>query len=208
MDYETLSDEELVRLWAAGDSLAGRVLVARHYARVDQFFRRKIGKEHCEDLTHATFLAVQEGLARFRGESTFRGWLFGIARNRLLHHLRDNGRDQRRFDPDEHSVADLDPSPATLLDVEERHRLLLAALRRLAVDVQLMLELHYWEKMPIAEIATIVDKPANTVRTQMRRGRLRLEELMDELAESPEELETTRSGLEGWAERVQQECRD
>jgi RNA polymerase sigma-70 factor (ECF subfamily) len=90
--------------------------------------------------------------------------------------------------------------------MKQQHRLLLAALRRLSLDDQVMLELHYWDDMKIEDIAKVVEKPINTVKTRMRRARLRLEELMDELAESREELETTRSGLEGWAERVRQEC--
>jgi RNA polymerase sigma factor (sigma-70 family) len=204
----TASDDDLRLAWAGGDQRSGAVLVQRYYARVDRFFRFKVGDERCVDLTQATFLAVQEGLSRFRGESSLCTWLFGIARNKLLHHLRDHGRDRQRFDPDHDSVADLDPSPATFVEVEQRQRLLLAALRRLTLDDQMMLELHYWERMSIAEIAEVVNRPINTVKTRMRRGRQRLEELMNELAESQEELESTRSGLGGWAERIRHECAD
>jgi RNA polymerase sigma factor (sigma-70 family) len=204
----TPSDDDLWRAWASGEQRAGATLVQRHYARVDLFFRFKVGEQQCVDLTQATFLAVQEALPRFRGDSSFRTWLFGIARNKLLVHLRAHGRDKQRFDPDANSVADLDPSPATFMDSKQHRRLLLAALRRLPLDDQLMLELHYWEHMKVEEIAGVVARPINTVKTRMRRARLRLEELMDEFAESQDELETTRSGLEGWAERVRQECGD
>jgi RNA polymerase sigma factor (sigma-70 family) len=206
----TPSDEDLLKAWTTGDPLAGATLVRRHFDRVDLFFRVKVGEERCVDLTQITFLAVQEAvrLGRFRGDSSFRTWLFGIARNKLLVHLRDGGLEQKRFDPDADSVADSDPSPVTIIDEKQHRRLLLAALRRLALDDQVMLELHYWEHMQIAEIAAVVDKPINTVKARMRRARLRLEELMDELADSQDELETTRSGLEGWAERVREECGD
>jgi RNA polymerase sigma-70 factor (ECF subfamily) len=85
---------------------------------------------------------------------------------------------------------------------------LLGALRRLPVDVQLMLELHYWESMRIAEIAKIVEKPINTVKTQMYRGRQQLDVLMAALAETPELLELAHSGLSGWAEQIRRECED
>jgi RNA polymerase sigma factor (sigma-70 family) len=200
------ADDELLRAWAEGNARAGATLVERHYDSVVRLFRFKVGEQQGWDLTQATFEAAQKALPSFRRDSSFRTWLFGVARNKLLNYMRSRGRDNQRFDPDASSVADLGPSPSTVLDAKQRDRLLLAALRRLPVDVQLMLELHYWEKLPIAEIAKIVEKPANTVKTQMRRGRQRLDELMAELAETPEHLETTRSGLEGWAERVRQEC--
>jgi RNA polymerase sigma-70 factor (ECF subfamily) len=199
----THSDEELCKLWAAGDKRAGATLVERNYESVDRFFRFKVG-EHGVDLTQATFLAAQESLSRKQSDSRFRPWLFGIARHKLLHYLSDH----EPVDSGVTSLHDLVPSPTTLIDREQRHRLLRVALRRLPLDVQMMLELHYWEQMPTAEIAEIVGKNANTVRTQMRRGRLRLEELMEELKNSQEELETTRSGLEGWAERVRRECEE
>ncbi len=202
----TSSDEDLCRAWSTGDGGSGQTLVKRHYASVDRFFRTKVGDQRCVDLTQATFLAAQEGISRFRGESKFRTWLFGIARNKLLVHLRDH-RDWR-IDTEEHSVEDAGFSPSTIIDRNQRIRLLLEALRRLPVDDQLMLELHYWEHIKVAEIAAIVEKPENTVKTRMKRAREQLYKLMGELAKSQEELETTRSGLDGWAERVRHECED
>jgi RNA polymerase sigma factor (sigma-70 family) len=187
-------DDELWRAWIAGDQRAGAELVERHYTCVDRFFRSKLGEHQGVDLTQATFLAVQESRGSFRGDSGFRTW---------------QGRDQQRIDPDASSIADLlDPPLAELLDAVQSNRLLLAALRRLPLDVQVMLELHYWEGMKVAEIAEVVSKPVNTVKTQMRRGRQRLEQLMDELKRSVEELESTLSGLDGWAKRVRRECED
>jgi RNA polymerase sigma factor (sigma-70 family) len=201
----TPSDDDLCNQWAAGDRRAGAILVERNFASVDRFFRFKVGV-HGVDLTQETFLAAQEGVTRKRSDSSFRPWLFGIARHKLLHFLSDGRRDVERFESGVTSLYDIDPSPITIIDKDQRDRLLLAALRRLPIDVQMMLELHYWEQVPIAEIAEIAEKPINTVKTQMRRGRKDLEDLMKKLATSEEELETSRSGLEGWAKRVRQEC--
>jgi RNA polymerase sigma factor (sigma-70 family) len=204
----TPSDDDLCKLWAAGDKRAGTMLVERNYESVDRFFRFKVGELHGPDLTQATFLAVQEGLTRKQAGSRFRPWLFGIARHKLLHHFRDGVVAKQRFDPDASSIADSGPSPSTLIAAGQRHRLLLAALQQLPVNVQVMLELHYWEEMKIDEIAEVVEKPPGTVRTHMRRGRLQLFEEMEKLAASPEDLETTRGGLEGWAERIRQDCQE
>jgi RNA polymerase sigma-70 factor (ECF subfamily) len=202
----TPSDEDLCLAWAAGNRRAGQTLSARYYANVSRFFRFKVGHHQAVDLTQATFLAAQEGITRKRTNSSFRSWLFGIARNKLLKHLRNRSRDQQRFDPEIGSIADFDQSPTILLHVEQRHRLLLAALRRLPFDVQVMIELHYWENLDYAEISEILGKPLSTIKTRMSRGRRHLDQLMVEMAHSKVELETTRGGLEGWAARVAREC--
>lgn len=201
----TAEDEELLHAWRAGDLRAGKQLVERYHSKIVRFFINKVGRLQAEELTQETFLAVQEGLARFRGESNFRSWLFGIARLRLLKHHHHQSRDQRRFDPEASSQPDIVRSPASVLEAEHHQRLLLSALRRLQVDDQIMLELHYWDELSIAEIAEVVGKPINTVKTRMRRGRLRLDELMAEMAESTEQLDETRSGLQGWAARIRNE---
>jgi RNA polymerase sigma-70 factor (ECF subfamily) len=57
---------------------------------------------------------------------------------------------------------------------DRAHQRLLQALRELPVDTQVMIELHYWEGLTLTEIAEVVGRPLNTVKTQLRRGRLRL----------------------------------
>ena len=203
-DTPTSSDTTLLSRWRSGDRRAGAQLLARHHPSVARFFLHKLGPD-CDDLVQATFLGLLEGIDRFRGEASFRTLLFAIARNKLLKHLRERSRDQRRFDPSRASIAGLEPSPVSLMAVQEQHKLLLTALRRLPIDTQLMLELHYWEKLPIKEIALVLDMPINTVKTRMRRGRLRLDAEMEALAASPEQLESTRRGLDGWAERLREE---
>jgi RNA polymerase sigma-70 factor (ECF subfamily) len=151
-----------------------------------------------------------EGVDRFRGDVDFRAYLFGIARNKLLRELRDRVRDRDRFelDPSKTTMAAVDPSPTAVMAAKLQHKLLLAALRQLPIDVQIMLELHYWEKMKIDDIALVLGKNRNTVRTRMKRGRERLEVEMARLAESPQELETTLGGLEKWAQRLRAEVGD
>jgi hypothetical protein len=104
-----------------------------------------------------TFLAAREGLQRLRFDSSFKTWLFGIACNKLLNHLNNRSRNQQRFDPDANSVAKSSPlhrrcwMPNTANGCCSR-------------------------RTTIADVARVVDKPVNTVKTQ-------LEELMREYEE-------------------------
>ena len=95
----TTDDQALLEAWRGGDEHAGRELVERHLPAVYRFFANKLGRD-VDDLVQQTFLALIEGRDRVREAAGFRGFLFGIARNKLLKHFRD--RDPL---PDEQSVA-------------------------------------------------------------------------------------------------------
>ena len=87
----------------------------------------------------------------------------------------------------------------------EQNLLLLRALRELPIDTQVMIELHYWEQLPVREIAEVMEVPVNTVKTRMFRGRKQLEALMEKLAASPEQLEATHDEFSAWAARLRDE---
>ena len=199
-----LDDEALLARWRAGERKAGATLFERHYQSVARFFAYKIGHDH-DDLIQATFLGLVEGVERFEGQGSFRAFLFAIARHKLLDFLAANARDRERFDPSKTSITDCEPSPTKLIMADERRRLLVTALRRLPLNVQIMLELHYWENMKIADIAAVFELPASTVKTRMRRGRQQLEGELEALARSPKQLADTLSGLETWAARLSEE---
>lgn len=205
--HDTMTDIELLDAWKANDQRAGAALFKRYYENIARFFGYRVGPD-CDDLVQETFLGLLTRYEHFRGDSSFRCYLFGIARNQLLQYIRDRVRDRERFDPGETSLAAMDPSPTLLLRVKDDQKLLLAALRRLPIDVQIMLELHYWEKMKIKDIARVLEKNENTVKIQMKRGREKLDAEMEALAESKAQLQTTISGLSKWAAQLREELND
>jgi RNA polymerase sigma-70 factor (ECF subfamily) len=204
---QTTSDEALLSAWRDGDQRAGELLFSRHLKSMARFFIPKVGHEQSEDLVQDTFLGLREGLDRFRGESSVRTLLYAIARNKLNYYFRQLTRDRARFvfDAGQTSLAAIGTTPTQRIAGAEQDRLLLQALRELPVDTQVMLELHYWEQIPVGEIATIVDQPINTVKARMYRGRRQLDAMMAKLADSPEQLRSTMDGLSAWAARLRDE---
>ena len=93
-------------------------------------------------------------------------------------------------------------SPTQVLAARQEQRLLLLALRRLPVDHQVALELHYWEGLTAAEIGAVLDLPLGTAKTRIRRGRALLEVQLRGIADSPELLHSTLANLEGWARQL------
>jgi RNA polymerase sigma-70 factor (ECF subfamily) len=193
------SDVELVDAWRTGDRSAGEALFERHYDAVARFFQNKVG-EAASDLIQRTFLACCEGSNRFRGDTNFRSYLFAIAYRLMCKHFDEQRRD--RLDFDSVSAHDLSPGATEVVAQRQEQRLVLEALRRIPLEHQVLLELHYWEQMTAAEAAAVLGIPLGTAKTRLRRARELLEARLAELASSPELLASTVANLEAWAQAI------
>ena len=174
---DVTTDWELLEAWRNGDRKAGDILVQRYIRPIARFFRHKL-REVEDDLVQRTFLGCVEGATRFEGRSSFRTFLFAIARNVLLEHLRALQRSGQRagdeFDPGLSSLSALGPSPSQALADKQSTLRLLDALRQIPVDSQLLLELYYWEELSIAELAHVLEVPEGSVKRRLHEARQRL----------------------------------
>ena len=208
MSPDAKSDFELLEAWREGDPRAGRELFARHFDAVYRFFRSKID-DAAEDLTQQTFLGCVKGKDRYRGEASFRTYLFTIARNRLYTHIRDRQRRNAVLEVGQQSVADLGlASPTVQIAAREEQKILLQAMRRLPLEMQVALELHYWEGLSVREISEITETPSGTIKRRLQRARQRLDELIAELATSDELRRSTQANFEDWAKALRAELVD
>jgi DNA-directed RNA polymerase specialized sigma24 family protein len=76
-------------------------------------------------------------------------------------------------------------------------------LRTIPFELQVVLELHYWEQCPVAEIAEVLGVPEGTAKSRLRRGREQLRAAVERLAERPDLAQSTLHGLDTWAREVQ-----
>ena len=191
------TDLALLEQWRAGDAEAGQALFERHFDSIYGFFETKCPAE-ADELVQATFLAVLRAKTQFRGDSSFRTYLFTIARNELYRVLRTRQRKGgAQVDLELSSIAELVSTPGTRMARNQEHRQLIEALQRLPVEQQTLLELHYWEEMDIADLAQVFDAPAPTIRTRLHRARKALRELIEHAA-PPRALETLDT-MDAWA---------
>jgi len=181
------SDEALLRAWRDGDDASGNELFERYFDALYRFFAHKNLDGDVMDLLQKTLLASVESLARFEGHSSVRTYLYAIARNKLRDYWREKTR-RDAIDFGVSSLVDLSPSPSSVLRATEQQRLLVEALRRLPIDQQISVELHYWEGLTGPELAEVIGVPEGTVRGRLRRARGTLRELLTELASDPAAL--------------------
>jgi RNA polymerase sigma factor (sigma-70 family) len=192
------SDEELLAIWQGGDRKAGSELFQRHFSSILRFFANKV-RGDVDDLVQRTFEQCVKSRDRFRQHSSFRTFLFGVARNVLREHLRNLKKARDRYDPLEQSVHDLGLSPTVLVARRKEQTLVLNALRRIPVEHQVCLELYFWEGMSGRELAEVLGEPEGTIRNRIKRSRHLLDEQLKLLAESDALLKSTTSDLEDWA---------
>jgi RNA polymerase sigma factor (sigma-70 family) len=193
---------DLLDAWSAGSKSAGQALFAAHFDALYRFFRNKVAGD-AGDLVQATLLACMESRDTFRRESSFRTFIFGVAHKVLLRHFHGRRRDGR-LDPLIASAADFGVTPTQLLGVKQHQKVLLEGLRRIPLEHQALLELHYWEKLTGPELAAVLEVPEGTIRTRLRRAKHLLIERMRELGELGR-VETREDDLERWAHEVRQQ---
>jgi RNA polymerase sigma factor (sigma-70 family) len=200
------AEDDLVMLerWRVGDNAAGQALFARYFELMIRFFNTKCPAE-AEELTQATFLACVKARDQFRGASSFKTYLFTIARNELHHHLRTKARKLDRLDFEVSSLLDIATSVGTKLARVQEHEALLDALQRLPVEQQTLLELHYWEDLGIAELADIFETNAQSMRARLYRARTALREQV--LALAPKSALQNDETLDAWIQQQEKVAR-
>ncbi len=178
------SDEDLLAR-SVIDPLAFEPLVGRHAAAVHAYLARR-APVVADDLLAEVWLAAFASRARFNPSlGTARGWLFGVARNTMLVHLRKpvasalNAADE----PDEDGWDAVDDR-LDAAAVAPVLRLALAALPH--VDRELLL-LVVWEQLSPTEAAQSLEIPAGTARSRLHRAKTRLRESI----EAPAHVTTT-----------------
>lgn len=175
------SDYEVLLAWRDGDRAAADELIGRYFDPVCRFFRSKLGDD-VDDLIQHTFLDCLDAHDRFRGEGSFRSYLFSIAHHRLYDHLRRSQRRPPMEDIGHMSLLDLGTTPSRAVARSEESEVLRSALDHLPLDHRVALELAYWEEMSGPEIAVALGIPANTVRSRLARARAALRETIETIA--------------------------
>ena len=196
------SDAQLVEAWGQGDQLAAQELVDRYYRSVFRFFDLRVGPA-AEDLTQRAFLGCVESRDRLRNASSFRSFLFSIARNLLLNHLRSRTVESNVFETGDITTApDPGPTASRIVARHEEQTLLLRAMQALDLDTQQLLVLFYWEGLKAKELAAVLGAPVSTMTTRLSRARKTLRETIERLPAIDTHRASLLGNLDAWIQSV------
>lgn len=173
--------EEIRRLWLAGGIEEARLrLVERTQTSLYRFLRALLHDEDAAaDLFQESYVKAFQGLGSFRGDSSPTTWILSIARNLALNRIRRQRLESRwRWTPgdpgisgDLPDVADPGGDPLSTLP-EPRLR---ASLQALPPAQREAVILFYLEDLPVEEVARMTGRPANTIKSDLRRARQALQ---------------------------------
>jgi RNA polymerase sigma-70 factor (ECF subfamily) len=196
LDLPNLPDADVARLAQRGREAAFRELVRRYVRPVFSLvFRMVRDSATAEDLAQDTFIKVLNHIDKYRPEFKFSSWLFKIANNVAIDHLRRRHLDTISMDgsPNAATAADVEATSFDIadhsesaLDVMEAKELGSAierAIGALRPEYRSCIMLRHVEGRSYEEIAATLDLPLGTVKTYIHRARHQLREALDHLRE-------------------------
>jgi RNA polymerase sigma-70 factor (ECF subfamily) len=126
-----------------------------------------------DDLAQEAFIKAWRSIGQFEGKSGFRTWLFSIAYRTFLNDLRRKTGFSEFTESEHAGRSDFAEQADTVRDLS-------AALRCLTIRQQAVFDLHYKKGMTQMEVAEVLDMPAGTVKSDLRRGHEKLRELLQD----------------------------
>ena len=188
-----LEDILLVRQAQGGSAAAYDELVRRYQRQIyGVIYHMTAHHEDADDLAQEVFVKAWQALKSFKGDSSFFTWLYRIAINRTLNHLKQrNYRNSRHamslndLDVDAERHPDLvalvsDKTPRRDLALEELKEKLNAAMQRLSENHRTVVSLHDIQGLPHEEIAIILGCNVATVRTRLFYARQQLQGILSD----------------------------
>lgn len=184
-------DAELVQAVRDGDASAYRGLVERYQSRVYALICGMVrDREEALDLTQDSFIKAYKNLDRFRLESSFYTWLYRIAMNVAIDHIRKMKKRQHEAFDEGIAARDVDgaiaaahdaSSPTRALDRKELSGQIFDALDTLSPDHRQVVLLREVEGLSYAEIAETMGIAEGTVMSRLFYARRKLRDQLKDL---------------------------
>lgn len=184
-------DSTLVRRSQAGEANAFDELVRRYQRQIYAvIYHMTAHHEEANDLTQDTFVKAWQALKTFKGDSSFFTWIYRIAINRTLNHVKQRGfRNSKHafslndLDADAENRPELaalvsDRTPRRDVALDELKEKLNAAMQRLSEYHRTVVTLHDIQGLPHEQIAQILDCNVSTVRTRLYYARQQLQGIL------------------------------
>ena len=185
LKHREKDEAALVKAAVEGSERAFQTLVERYQRPIFSLVVRMVRDPGiAEDVTQEVFVKAWLALARYDPRRRFASWVFKIASNAAIDHLRRKKLPTTPIetsDPDASSILDRVPDErAELADtLTRRHELataLEATVAALRPEYRLVVLLRFKEELPYRDIAEITGMPLGTVKTNLRRARREIEQ--------------------------------
>jgi len=190
------SDEFLMLAFAGGDAAAFTRLYDRHERAAWRFIRHRLGAQHegaADDLLQETWISVARAAPRYVATARFTTWLFTVARNRVVDHLRAQSHAMLSIDAPlagagageddgerwaDRVAADAADGPQARVESHQQAQAFLEALAQLPDAQREAFVLQAEGGLSVEEVASATGVGAETAKTRLRYARAKLRTLL------------------------------
>ena len=190
MNNTKTTTSDLIKNFQNGDQFAFNELIQRYGSDVFSFiFRMVKNRTTAEDIYQETWYRVLHHLKDYNEQNQFKSWIFRIANNLCLNQLRifrrilvpvsdffDNKQNSFCF-----QLVDETPLPDYEIENKEKSELIQKSVQLLPIKQRQVYLLRMHSDLSFKEIADLLDRPLNTVLTQLRTATLRLKDHLQEM---------------------------
>ena len=194
VEYAQLTDQEVVARAREGRETAYRELIRRYERPVFSIIYRMVrDRELSEDLAQETFIKVLNAIDSYDPSYKFSSWIFKIAHNNTVDHIRKkrvktlsldgspHARTSEEAEATSFTAVDTAENPEEYTQSQQVGAEIEAAIQTLRPAYREAILLWHVEARPYDEIAEIMDLPLGTVKTYIHRGRKELREKLQHL---------------------------
>ena len=179
--YTQLDDETLTQLAQRGENLAFNALLGRYRSSIKRYLLSLINNpDAAEDILQDTFIKVYTSIHQYRGEASFKSWLFVITRNSWKNYLRSHR--YQAFINQVEDIYDLNiagvQSPENRLMQQQQFKLLRMAIEALPSKQRKTLSLRIKQQLPFACIADVMQCSLSTANANHYMGVKTVERMM------------------------------
>ncbi len=162
-------------------------LYNEYYPKIVRYLTRVVGESEAEDAAQETFVKIDRSLESFRGESSLSTWIYRIATNTAMDHLR-RPSSKRQLQPmeekdlssdDDAGSVDNKPLLDTLLIRKDMNDCIRSVVDSLPAEYSTVLVLSEFERLTNSEIAEVLDISLDTAKIRLHRARTKLRKALE-----------------------------
>ena len=178
-DYIIASDQQLIERVLGGDASAFEHLFNRYRDSILQLYLQKTGGniDDSNDLLQETFVKIYLNLQRYSDQYTFGQWIYTIARNTFIDYVLRKRDDTVSIDSlrEASGISTWnEPNPEERMITHQNRARIEAFLDRMSPRYKELIELRFFKEYSYEEIASHLNLPMGTVKTQIHRAREQL----------------------------------
>lgn len=171
-NLDGLTDEQLVLEIRSKNQELFRILVVRYQEKLIRYAIGIVGSyDEAQDIVQTTFIKSFRNLKGFNIKKKFSSWIYRIAHNEAINHIKKNKKLVSLEKSELERVADDKKSDEEIIDEKIFKEKIRAELDKLPLHYREVLILYYFEQYSYAEISEILHMPTSTIGTKIRRAK-------------------------------------